>query len=348
MHLQQRIAQIKIVMASRSCALICFRYRAVQALVRVAADLHDELSWTFHGPCSSVALYLCSYLSLHTNGSPAVKPIEDIASAPGLPFVKALYKAVPSLSFGHGALSTLLARISKSSAAQVSLKGLLQQLSPAVAVLSPAILLLKSAAVAQNLPSAVAPALRTPASTINLPSSAAQASVSIKTKVPAASSSSTIEPNSSLARARANFRKLIRSRRPSSLDVLRMLGVSTSLFPSALSLHEASGKGSLIALLKTTGVATSSLQVSGMWPSIKGVSHCSVFDLRVVDAKFVPSAGAMYSSIHRKVRVTFCNGVDGFLGALATFPAKTHRGDDHSWDFPSAQVCTCFTYARLP
>jgi hypothetical protein len=77
-----------------------------------------------------------------------------------------------------------------------------------------------------------------------------------------------------------------------------------------------------------------------MWPTLTSIVPCSVFDLRIIDAKCVPSAGAMFASVHRKVRVTFCNGIDSFVGSLATVTAKTHRGDDHTWDFPSAQVAT--------
>jgi hypothetical protein len=280
-------------------------------------------------------------LSLH-GSNPSGKPIEDIASAPGLSFAKALYKSVPSLIFQHGAISVLLSRVSKGTSSQVTLKGFLQQLLPSVAVLSPAILVLKSPVVAQVPSFTAAPTQLPPAVATSLPSAATKASASIRTNVSVASISSSKETRPGLARARANFRKLIRSHRPSSLDVLRMLGVSTSLFPSALSMHEASGKGSLMTLLKTTGVASTSLQVSGLWPSLKSVSPCSIFDVRIIDAKFVPSAGALYSSIHRKVRVTLCNGVDGFFGSLATVSAKTHRGDDNSWDFPSAQVSPLF------
>jgi hypothetical protein len=268
-----------------------------------------------------------------------VKSVEDVVSSPGLPLAKALFKAAPSLIFGHGALSMLLTRVSKGSASQISVKGFLQQLSPYVAVLTPSILVLKPHAHNPVLPVRVAPVLPSPPISAQSPSPEAKVnSVAIKTQTSTISVPNATASKPGLARARAIFRKLIRSRRPTSLDVLRMLGVSTSLFPSALSLYEASGKGSLVTLLKTTGAQSSSLQVSGMWPSLRSAAPCSIFDLRVVDAKFVPSAGALYSSVHRKVRVTLCNGVDGFFGSLAVVSAKTHRGDDHSWDFPSSQV----------
>ena len=289
--------------------------------------------------------HLCILFSLHLNGpaASAAKLVEDNASTPGVPLAKALYKAVPSMTFGHGALSVLLARVAKGSLPQVSLKGFLQNCIPAVAVLTPAVLVPKiTQVVAQILPSAPS-AVPTISATTQLPSSAPRPATipvpSAKTTHSVASVSSSTDSQHGLTRARAIFRKLIRSRRPSSLDVLRMLGVSTSLFPSALSAHEASGKSSLVSLLKTTSSSNpSSFQLSGMWPTLKSISPCNVFDLRVIDAKFVPSAGALYISVNRKVRVTFCNGTDNFLGSQATVSAKSHRGDDHSWDFPSAQV----------
>ena len=344
----------------RGIQLTSRRYRAIQSLTGLPAVALDELLLSFHGPSSSAIHHLCPLLSQHSGGaSSAVKPVEDIVSAPGLPLAKALFKAAPSLIFGHGALSTLLSRVSKSSASQASVKGFLQQLLPSVAVLTPAILVLQPPPVAAaGLPARDAPVLPQPPVTAQRPPPDTKvsqrpppdtkvSSVATKTQLSTASAASPTESAPGLARARANFRKLIRSRRPSSLDILRMLGVSTSLFPSALSLHDASGKGSLVTLLKTTGSPSSSLQVSGMWPSLKSVAPCSIFELRVIDAKFVPSAGAMYSSVHRKARVTFCNGVDGFFGSLAVVSAKAHRGDDHSWDFPSAQVGSCAALFRF-
>jgi hypothetical protein len=283
-------------------------------------------------------------LSVHSNASAAAagKTTEDIASAPGVALVKMLYKAAPSLTFGHGALSMLLARISKTGLQQVSVRGFLQQLIPAVAVLTPAILLPKITQVgAQGLSTASSAPPSIPATSQVSPSAPNVAIASgAAAKIPHSISSmpGSRDSKPGLTRARALFRKVIRARRPSSVDVLRMLGVSTSLFPSALSSHEASGKSSLVSLLKTTSGSSTPLQLSGMWPTLKSILPCSVFDLRLIDAKFVPSAGAMFTSINRKVRVTFSNGIDSFVGSLATITAKTHRGDDHSWDFPSAQV----------
>jgi len=237
-----------------------------------------------------------------------------------------------------------LARVSQGGLPQISMKLFLQHLIPSVAVLTPAVLVLKTADSVQGLPCTTTPALPTASATTQLPSSAPSAakasSAAAKVSHSVASIPTSIDSKSGLTRARVIFRKSIRANRPSSLDVLRMLGVSTSLFPSALSAHEATGKSSLVSLLKTTSHSSSPLHLSGMWPTLKSVLPCSVFDLRVIEAKFVPSAGALYTSVNRKVRVTLCNGVDNFLGSLASVSAKTHRGDDHSWDFPSAQV-TC-------
>jgi hypothetical protein len=329
---------------SFSSHLTCHRYRAIQSLVRLPVDAHNELVSSFHGPSSAVVQHFCTLFSLHVDGSPVsgAKPIEEIASAPGVPLAKSLYKAAPSLTFGHGALSMLLARISKGGFPQVSMKQFLQQLIPSVAVLTPAVLVLKSAGSAQGLPCTASPSLPTLSVTNQLPFSAPSAAKASNSAAKVSNSVACIptstDSKSSLTRARVIFRKLIRANRPSSLDVLRMLGVSTSLFPSALSAHEATGKSSLVSLMKTTSHSSSPLHLSGMWPTLKSVLPCSVFDLRVIEAKFVPSAGALYTSINRKVRVTLCNGVDNFLGSLASVSAKTHRGDDHSWDFPSAQV----------
>ena len=330
--------------------LIFHRYRAIQSLVRLPADAHDELAALFHGPSSSVAHQLCTFFCLHGMGSPASagKPIEDIASAPGIALAKALYKAVPSLIFGHGALSMLLARVSKGGLPQSSVKGFLQQCTPAVAVLSPAILVLKAPHLSAQWPSSKASPAPQPSATAQVSSqlqSSAQSTSQAAGSTAKPSHAAASTPNSGhlsvkpgLDRARANFRKLIRVHRPSSLDVLRMLGVSTSLFPSALSVHEASGKSSLASLLRTTGASSSVLQLSGMWPVLKNVLPCSLLELRVSEAKSVPSAGASHASVNRKVRVTFFNGTDGFFGSLATVSAKTNRGDDHTWQFPSAQV----------
>jgi hypothetical protein len=332
------------------------RYRAVQSIVRLPADAHDDLVCSFHSPCSLAMQQLCSLYSLHLNGPPtsAGKIMEDIAAAPGVPLAKALFKSAPSLIFGHGALSMLLARISKNGVPQVSVKGFLQQFVPAVAVLTPAILVPKITQIVAQGVTRASPTVSATSATTQPPSRAPKAtmvsSAAAKTSQSVASISSSADSKPGLTRARATFRKLIRARRPSSVDVLRMLGVSTSLYPSALSAHEASGKSSLLHLLKTSSVSSMPLQLSGMWPSLKSILPCSVFDLRVIDAKFVPSAGALYTSVNRKVRVTFCNGTDSFFGSLATVSAKSHRGDDHSWDFPSAQVPTIknvFTYFIL-
>ncbi len=331
--------------------LTCHRYRAVQSIVRLPADAHDDLVCSFHSPCSSAMQQLCSLYSLHLNAPPtsAGKIMEDISAAPGVALAKALFKSAPSLIFGHGALSMLLARISKGGVPQVSVKGFLQQFVPAVAVLTPAILVPKiTQIVAKASPTAATSATTPPPSTA--PKATMVSSVAAKTSHSLASDSSSADSMPGLTRARATFRKLIRARRPSSVEVLRMLGVSTSLYPSALSAHEASGKSSLLHLLKTSSVSSMPLQLSGMWPTLKSILPCSVYDLRVIDAKFVPSAGALYTSVNRKVRVTFCNGTDSFFGSLATVSAKSHRGDDHSWDFPSAQVPTIkhvFTYLIL-
>jgi hypothetical protein len=323
-----------------------YRYRAVQSLVRLPADAYDELVATFHGPYSSAIQHLCTLISLHHNGSPASadKIIEDISAAPGLPFIKSVYKAAPSFTFWHGALSKLMTRISKVGLQQVSVKGFLQPFVPAVAALIPAILLPKITQVGSQRLSEASPALPSgPAvsqGSPRAPTSAVASGPLVKAPQSVSAASSSADTNPGLARARALFRKLIRARRPSSIDVLRMLGVSTSLFPSALSVHEASGKCSFVNLLKTTSNSLAPLQLSGMWPTLTSIVPCSVFDLRIIDAKCVPSAGAMFASVHRKVRVTFCNGIDSFVGSLATVTAKTHRGDDHTWDFPSAQVAT--------
>jgi hypothetical protein len=127
--------------------LIYHSYRAIQSLFRLPVDAHDELGAPFHGLSSALVHAFCSRFMV-------LEPLLLLvnASAPGIPLAKAIYKAVPSLTFGHGALSTFLARISKGGIPQVSVKGFLQQLTPAVAVLSPAILVHKSAQVSAPAP----------------------------------------------------------------------------------------------------------------------------------------------------------------------------------------------------
>ena len=64
--------------------LIYHRYRAIQSLVRLPVDAHEELGASFHGPSSALVHQLCTFFSLHGIGAPASagKPIEEIASAP--------------------------------------------------------------------------------------------------------------------------------------------------------------------------------------------------------------------------------------------------------------------------